>query len=213
MEDAMTASSPFATPVAQRAIERIKVEHRSLERVLGAMQALIVGYRDPTDTPPDVDLFYLMLRYIEDVPDRIHHPKEDRVLFAIMVVRNRSCAPLIEELESDHATGAAMLASLRRALDSFSAGEPNAINRLATAVDEFTEFYWTHMQREERQLLPVALQSLTTDDWERIERAFSADDDPLSDRDLAAEYRQLYDRITEMTPQPLKTLLLAGTPA
>jgi len=36
------------------------------------------------------------------------------------------------------------------------------------------------MRREEEQLLPVALQSLTTDDWERVERAFSADEDPWS---------------------------------
>jgi hypothetical protein len=42
------------------------------------------------------------------------------------------------------------------------------------------KFYWTHMRREEEQLLPVALQSLTTDDWERVERAFSADEDPWS---------------------------------
>jgi hypothetical protein len=75
------------------------------------------------------------------------------------------------------------------------------------------KFYWTHMRREEEQLLPVALQSLTTDDWERVERAFSADEDPLSERDLAAEYRRLYDRITEMTPHPLKTFLQAGAPA
>jgi hypothetical protein len=32
--------------VAQRAIEPIKAEHRSLGCVLGAMQALVVGYRD-----------------------------------------------------------------------------------------------------------------------------------------------------------------------
>lgn len=32
-----------------------------------------------------------------------------------------------------------MLSSLRRALDSFCADEPNGINRLATAVDDFAQ--------------------------------------------------------------------------
>jgi hemerythrin-like domain-containing protein len=193
-------------PAAESAINRIKSEHHALACILGAMQVLVARYREPA-AAPDFELLDLMLRYVENVPDRVHHPKEDRVLFPPVALRARNGKALVRELERDHARGAPMLAELRRAFRVFREGGVNALNQLSTAVDEFTEFYSYHMRKEEEQLLPLAAATLSQREWQRVESAFSDNSDPLFDAKLTHEYRRLYEQITELTPRYLKSLL------
>ena len=203
--------SPSPSPVASRAIALIKDEHRALARMLGAMQALIARYRD-AGVKRNLELFGAMLRYIETVPDRLHHPKEDGALFPALVRRAAAGKPLVAGLERDHARGEPMLTALRGAFQAFSDGTVNGLNQLATAVDDFAEFYWDHMRKEEQQLLPLAIEHLTAEDWQRVESAFGDNSDPLFGKELAAEYRQLYQSIVELTPPPLKSYLKGATP-
>ncbi len=201
-----TVNQTASLPAAESAINRIKAEHRALACILGGIQVLVVRCREPA-AAPDFDLLESMLRYIENVPDRVHHPKEDRVLFPAIALRARDGKALVRELERDHARGAPMLAELRRAFRVFREGGVNALNQLATAADEFTEFYLDHMRKEEEQLLPLAAVTLSQEDWQRVDSAFSNNADPLFDAKLTDEYRRLYDHITELTPGPLKALL------
>ena len=211
METPITTADSAPLPrAAASAIHRIKAEHRALACMLAAMQALVMRYRE-RDSKPDYGLFESMLRYVEIVPDRLHHPKEDQVLFPA-VRQHAHGEALVRELEQDHARGAPMLLELRRAFHAFRSGETNALNQLATAVDDFAEFYWWHMRKEEQQLLPLALKHLPDADWQRVDSAFGDNTDPLFGAELTDEYRRLYQRITELTPKPLRSLLEGAAP-
>lgn len=199
------------SPTAERAIALIKNEHRALARILGAMQAWIARTRDAAGER-NVELFDAMLRFIENVPDRLHHPKEDQVLFPALTRRTTDAASLVSQLERDHARGDPLIAALRGAFYAYSYGTVNGLNQLATAVDEFAEFYWDHMRREELQLLPLALKHLTADDWQSVAAAFGDNTDPLFGAELADEYRRLYQYIAELTPPGLKSYLEDATP-
>ena len=199
------------SPAAERAIALIKDEHRAIARILGAMQAWISRTRDSA-SHRNVELFDAMLRYIENVPDRLHHPKEDGVLFSALLSRTSAAQTLIRRLEWDHAHGGALLYALHGSFHAFSYGTANGLNQLATAVDEFAEFYWDHMRREEVQLLPLAIAHLTADDWQSVASAFGDNTDPLFGGELAEEYRRLYECIAEWTPAPLKSYLEEAAP-
>ena len=203
------ATSPPSA--STRAIELIKQEHRALARVLGAMQALVARHRDAGEAR-NFELFDAMLNYIENVPDRLHHPKEDRVLFAALLRHAGAGRKLISELAREHARGEPMITALRGAFQAFSYGTANGLNQFATAVDDFAEFYWEHMRKEEEQLLPLAVAHLAVDDWQRVESAFGDNTDPLFGAELAGKYRRLYQCIVEMTPAPLKSYLEGGAP-
>ncbi|MEX2151631.1 MAG: hemerythrin domain-containing protein [Steroidobacteraceae bacterium] len=194
--------SSAAAPV----VEQIKTEHRALARVIGAMQALVTRWRAPGEKP-DLGLFDAMLRYIENVPDRMHHPKEDRVLFPAIASRSEQARELIAQLMREHEKGEHMIAETRGALNRMKTVGPRALEGLATAVEEFAEFYWWHLHREEVQLLPLAHTVLSDDEWHAIAAAFQSNVDPLFGAECAAEYRELYERIVELTPQPLKSLM------
>lgn len=194
----LRASANPVPPAAAPVVDRIKAEHRALARVIGAMQALVARWRTP-GANPDVGLFEAMLHYIEDVPDRLHHPKEDEVLFPAIALRSRQGSDLIAQLQSEHARCAPMLAATRAALRRLSLQEPNALEGLATAVEEFGDFYWWHLHREEEQLLPIAYAALSASDWREIAAAFDSNVDPLFGSQRAAQYRSLYERIIELT--------------
>lgn len=200
------ASAKPVPAAAAPVVELIKAEHRALARVIGAMQALVTRWRTPGEKP-DLGLFDSMLHYIENVPDRIHHPKEDHVLFPTIERRSKQGGELIAQLSREHARGESMLTATRSALLRLQSAEPNALEGLATAVEEFAEFYWWHLHREEEQLIPLACSSLTDDDWHEIQEAFASNTDPLFGAECAAEYRALYERIAELTDKPLKSLV------
>jgi hemerythrin-like domain-containing protein len=120
---------------------------------------------------------------------------------------------LVTGLQRDHARGEPLLVALRGAYEACSSGAANGLNQLATAVDEFAEFYWDHLRREELQLLPLARTHLTADDWESVASAFGDNTDPLFGAVLTADYRRLYRCIAELTPAPLKSYLEGAAPA
>jgi hemerythrin-like domain-containing protein len=211
--DSTVQESHITSPTnpSAHAIDRIKVEHRALARVIGAMRILVSQFREH-GAERDVALFESMLRYVENVPDRLHHPREDQTLFPAVLAGDPAAATLVARLEREHARAAPLLADLRRALTLFRAGGANAVNQLASAVDEFADFYWAHMRAEEELLLPVALACLSADDWDRIDRAFSDHRDPLFGAPFAAEFGDLYRFIAAHAPRPLASLFGNTTP-
>jgi nucleotide-binding universal stress UspA family protein/hemerythrin-like domain-containing protein len=152
----------------QRALALLREEHRSLAAVLGALLAQV----DDTKRRADPALLRAMLFYIEQFPERLHHPKEELHLFARLRQRTPACNALLDELQSQHKAGAGQFAELRRLLAS---GDTDAFARAAHA---FAEDQWQHMRDEETVVLPAASIHLQGDDWHAIVEAFEANADP-----------------------------------
>lgn len=198
----MSESPDSICEAGRRVINRIKAEHVLLARIIAAMQAWVVQCREP-GVDADLALFRAMLRYVQEVPDRVHHPQEDTVLFPALA-RLAGAREIIAELEREHVLGDARLKSLHRAYEDFLAGSTNAINRLSGEVDDFAEFYWAHMRKEEQSLLPLAVAGLTPSEWEGVDKAFVAVNDPLFGSEVSESYRRLYDDIAARLSEPLK---------
>jgi nucleotide-binding universal stress UspA family protein/hemerythrin-like domain-containing protein len=150
----------------QRALETIRDEHRSLAAVL---QALLESLDDPNVDP---DLLRAMLYFVEQFPERLHHPKEDVYLFNRLRERTSECDALLTELQQQHIAGAQRFLELRRAFD---AGDRAAF---AQGVRDFAQLQWQHMSTEERLVMPAAGRHLQPADWREITEAFSANGDP-----------------------------------
>ncbi|AOW12050.1 hypothetical protein LPB72_13710 [Hydrogenophaga crassostreae] len=152
----------------QTALGILRDEHRSLAAVLHALHTLV---KEPAASP-DPALLRAMLFYIEQFPERLHHPKEDAHLFKRLRARTADCNALLDELEQQHVAGAAQFAAMRGALE---AGDMAAF---AQQVQAFEQQQWHHMGTEEKLVLPAASRYLTSDDWRDIAEAFQANGDP-----------------------------------
>jgi hemerythrin-like domain-containing protein len=185
----------------RNAISVLKSEHRSLSAVLQALKELARMAQDAR-LKPDWRAFRAMLRYIDEYPERLHHPKEDQYLFARLAKRSQDARTLIEDLKREHVEGARLVRELERAFLFFEEQWPAGGREFLAAVDDYAEFHWAHMRKEEQQLLPLAERHLKPEDWEAINNAFTANTDPLENL-KERDFDKLFSRIASLAPAPV----------
>jgi hemerythrin-like domain-containing protein len=183
------------------AIAILKSEHRSISAVLHGLKELARMAQDAT-VRPRFQVLRSMLRYIDEYPERLHHPKEDEHLFARVAARAPQARKLIDELKKEHEQGAGLIRELERALLFFEEGWPAGGREFQQAVDAFAEFHWRHMRKEELELLPIAERVLSAADWRAIERAFATNLDPIAELQ-ERDYERLFSRIANLAPAPV----------
>jgi hemerythrin-like domain-containing protein len=184
-----------------QAIQKIRDEHRSISAVLHGLKQLA---RDAQDVrvKPGFEALRAMIRYIDEYPERMHHPKEDTVLFARLEARAAEAKPLVDSLRAEHEKSAQLVRDLERSLMIFEDAAPEGAREFLEAVNAYAEFHWKHMRREETELLPLAERHLTPEDWRAIDEAFDSNRDPIAgirERDFEA----LFTRIVNLAPEPV----------
>ncbi len=138
-----------------KAIRIIRDEHRSISAVLSGLIELTRVARNP-GVQPGFAVFRAMIHYIDEFPERLHHPKEDRFLFARLAERAPETRPLVEELRKEHVRGAQLVRELESALLAYEVDGARALPAFDAAVSAYAQFHWDHMRKEEEQVLPLA---------------------------------------------------------
>ena len=175
-----------------KALRIIRDEHRSISAVLHALKDLVREAQQP-GARPAFPALRAMIRYIDEFPEKLHHPKEDRYLFERLEVRAPQARPLIEALRAEHVEGARLVRELERALVFYEDRAPDGAREFADAVNAYAEFHWKHMQKEEHELLPLAERHLTPADWREIDMVFV--DNP--------DFEKLFTRVVNLAPAPV----------
>jgi len=185
----------------KEAIAVLKSEHRSISAVLHALKELARMAHDAT-ARPRFQVLRSMLRYIDEYPEKLHHPKEDEHLFARVAARAPEARALVEDLKAEHVAGERLIRELERALLFMEEGWPVGAREFRDAVEAYAEFHWKHMRKEEQQLLPLAERHLTVEDWQAIDAAFAANRDPIAGMQ-ERDFEKLFARIVSLAPDPV----------
>lgn len=183
------------------ALTIIRDEHRALASVLKGLQYLL----DPVHSgrqKPDFALMKAILAYIEHFPDRLHHPKEDQYLFPVLRERDPSVCVVLDDLERQHHSGPDVIARVAQAMRDCEANA-SQLASLKQAVDDYADFQWSHMRKEEQEILPAAERALLPADWELIDAAFQSNNDPLVGVERQQEFRELFRRVVNLMPAPM----------
>ena len=183
------------------AIQKIRDEHRSISAVLHALKQLAQDAQDAT-VKPDFAVFRAMLHYIDEFPEQLHHPKEDEYLFPPIVARVPKAQVVIDQLRSEHKQGEQLILELERALVLFEDSWPTGAREFLDRVDAYADFHWKHMRKEEQEVLPLAERVLSARDWEAIDWAFDANNDPIAGV-KEKDFQALFSRIVSLAPAPV----------
>jgi hemerythrin-like domain-containing protein len=183
-----------------KAIDIIQEEHRALAAVLNALMRFVDGV-STGHYGADFVLLDAMIEYIKELPEKVHHPKEDDVLFARLRARCSEAIPIIEGLEEEHRQGPARMVALEQALSLYQRRGADALAAFQTAVRHYVEQEWRHMATEEGKILPLATRHLDAQDWADIVTAFETNENPWEG--AAGEYAQLFSRIVQLAPAPI----------
>ena len=179
-----------------QAIQIIQDEHRKLWRVASTVN-IVADEMDAGSAVP-APFFHAVFDYIEGFIDKAHHPKEDDFLFRLLRLRTDRADAILAKLEAGHQQGPATLQALRSSLSRASQGH---CSEFTQALRTYTKYQEEHIRVEERDVMPLAREVLTADDWIEIDKAFLANEDPLFGQQANEEYRELYHRIVALAPE------------
>jgi hemerythrin-like domain-containing protein len=183
-------------------LQVIRDEHAALAVVLRSLTMMIE--RGPLDEPERFfDVVRAMLFYIDEFPERLHHPKESDLLFPKLARVAPELMPVISRLESDHMKGEGKVRGLQHLLLGWELIGESRRAAFADAAREYVDFYLEHMRVEESQIMPAVASLLTPVDWEMLDAAFASSRDPLAGGPREPCYDRLFTRIVMMVPAPI----------
>lgn len=188
--------------MAQSAIQIIRDEHAAVAAMLRSMLMLIEqGLGDAPER--FFDVLRAMLFYIDEFPERRHHPKESNLLFPKLARRRPDLMPVIRRLEDEHMSGERRVRELQHLLLAWELLGESRQAAFCRAAGEYVRFYLDHMRLEESKLLPVADEVLSAEDRRELDLAFAADRDPLAGGVRDPSYDRLFTRIVLRAPAPI----------
>lgn len=180
----------------------IRDEHAAVAAVLRSIEPLVA--QGPGDEPERFfDVLRAMLFYIDEFPEKMHHPRESDLLFPKLVRVAPELMSVIRRLEADHMHGESRVRELQHLLMAWEFVGDSRRQNFADACHEYIRFYLDHMRLEETELLPVAEKRLEPQDWRELDEAFEAGRDPLAGGQRDPVYDRLFTRIVLATPAPL----------
>lgn len=187
-------------PGSRGAIQVILNEHRQLSGIIEGMQRFVHLLETGPKVPGPM-VFRAMLYYIREYPEQVHHPKEDRYLFARLRARTDDFDDVLAELEAQHAEGDARVRDMGHALTRYELQGESALPALRTLVQEYAAFYLKHRSLEEELILPAARRLLTKDDWVVMDAVFGVNRDPFEGVKLEEDLGKLFSMITTAIPE------------
>ncbi len=195
------SSSDTVAPVPESmpAIEAIRNEHRAIAAVLNALSAVVKGI-EAGRLAPDFILLASLIEYIAEMPDKLHHPKEEQI-FALLRTKTQEQDEHLDRLEAQHEDTLRATSELDRALVHYMQAGASGFAGFRDAVNTYMTEEWDHMGTEERHILPAARKYFAPDEWHAIEQDFARNGDPWTGPDN--QYAQLFSQIARLAPAPI----------
>ncbi len=184
------------------ALDVIHDEHQALAAMLRSMR-LLVEQAHREGHAPDFSVLRAMLFYVDEFPERLHHPKESELLFPRLRERCPELRATLDRLDADHDRGQAAIRELALALLAFEVMGGQRRQDFVDALARYVDAYLAHMGAEEAEVLPAARAHLTEADWAALDAAFAANRDPLTGHEAEQVFQPLFQKILMTAPAPI----------
>ncbi|HTD06948.1 hemerythrin domain-containing protein [Undibacterium sp.] len=190
-------------PEASRtAIRAIYDQHENLTAILDGMQHFVDAMQVDA-AALDLKVFRAMLFYINEYPEILYHPNEDRYLFAKLRKRTRDLDVPLAELEFHRCRSAGLVRNLEHALNRYEFSGMQALPALAGLVSDYAEFYRAQMKLEAEVILPEVEDILQPEDWDEIDQAFTTDHELSKEGGLKRDFENMVAMIGNIIPRSI----------
>lgn len=188
---------PGSRPAIDRArlpgpVLAILDEHKYIARLLQLLQDQIDAIEHHGEV--DYDTVGGVMRYMVNIPDVFHHPKED-LIFERMSGTDEELAQTIQRLQEGHrmivASGRSLL---EKATTAAASGKPGDLRDLRNDLRHYVNGLREHMETEESRVFVPAVAQLTGADWLEIDRLIKPVLDPVFSATVEEEYRSIFDK-------------------
>ena len=185
------------------ALQTIRDEHASLAAMLQSMRLMVE--KGPSDDHRQFfNVLRAMLFYIDEFPERLHHPKESNLLFPKVVKLAPKTMGAVDKLERDHMRSEKSARGLQHMLLAWELLGPGRRAAFEEAMGQYIDAYLEHMNLEENVILPEAERCFSEEDWKLLDAAFAENADPLTGQYRPTEtYEKLFTLIVTRAPSPI----------
>jgi hemerythrin-like domain-containing protein len=94
-----------------------------------------------------------------------HHSGEDEGLYPLVVRRNPASAEMVEQMDADHGSITPVMEALEAAAKEHLADPSSPDSALKASLDRLCVVLLPHLEREERDMMPVVSASITEGEW------------------------------------------------
>jgi hypothetical protein len=131
--------------------------------VLGTSQAA-----EPARRTALAEHLLWMMQFLHD-----HHAGEDDGLYPLVKRRKPAAAELVERMDIDHNAVAAAVAAVNAAVTHHLADPTSPDSTLLLAVDRLGAALLPHLEREEREMMPMVSASIAEGEWRAWDKQYN----------------------------------------
>lgn len=173
-------------------IQVLMDEHRSIERVLDALETAAAGLEAGLAVRPG--FFLDAAQFLVEFADGCHHRKEEGILFPAMI--DSGMPPQggpIAVMLAEHESGRSFVRAIRAAATRLASGETEVAGRLVRSARDYVALLRDHIDKEDEVLFPMAASRLSAEagrkvaaEFDRAEASDAAAGQPARLLELAA---------------------------
>jgi hemerythrin-like domain-containing protein len=146
----------------------LMVEHRLIERMIAMMRQKTKEVEE--SGVPDVRFIDVAVDFIRTYADRLHHGKEEGILFRDLAAKPLSAEHrrVMDELVAEHVFGRQTTARLVAARHRYAGGDSGALTEMVDSLFALSDFYPKHIEKEDRHFFVPVMRYLTPDEQNRM---------------------------------------------
>ena len=151
----------------------LMIEHRLIERAMGAMKAELVRMTEQQRV--DAAFIDLALDFFKTYADRCHHGKEEDILFRDLAEKPLSEAhrKVMDGLVEDHVYGRRTIGKLMLEKDRWIRGDRGGLTGAVACIKDLTEFYPRHIEKEDKHFFIPVMEYLSKAEQDGMIQAFA----------------------------------------
>lgn len=184
----------------KHALDTLVAEHdliwTFLDVAVEALQQMESGENPPRR------FFDGLVEFARDFVDRFHHGKEEHQTFTLLASKQHGALdPHMDILNQQHDRGRRHVTAIASALDSYAAGEDDAVDEVMEHTAAFTSLLRLHIHREDNIFFPLAREQITPEEGLDLEVLFRQIDECMGD-EFVHDSRRLVEYMRSLLVRP-----------
>lgn len=173
-------------------LESLYKDHDNLRRILFLLEQLLIEiYRGSSINYP---MLQRILAYIQDYPERVHHPAED-AMFSVLIkdgIDNKKLRKDINTLMKDHSQIETLTRDAIEVVEPITSSTHHDISRIGNILLNLIMRQRSHLMFEEMNIYPYMAEHLRKEHWERIADIIPDTEDPIFGENVRKEYELIF---------------------
>jgi hemerythrin-like domain-containing protein len=175
-------------------VRRLHRDHAHLDEVLDLLERRVNAFHD--GEPIDFELIAMVLEYLADYADRVHHRLEDR-LFAPLQERDDAVGPLARQVMQQHPHLSSRTRQLQNTIEGVVHDAVVTREELEQQARAFIGLQREHLRLEENRLLPRLEVMVGAAALDAAAAGLPDEEDPVFGTQRRERFLNLFERLRE----------------